>query len=156
MGYGLDYEKGSQKKYRPFINASQRFNITILSHPSIKGIVDLMDLIKPFEALGLFGGLGSRSRRGFGSLTLKSIEVDDKSYWSAPKTKADLEKNYKDFYSSIQLKRENPEYTAFSFNSKTVILKGFNDYKLALNELGSLMLNFRRDCKSDGQIVSHF
>ena len=63
-----------------------------------------MDLIKPFEALGLFGGLGSRSRRGFGSLTLKSIEVDDKSYWSAPKTKADLEKNYKDFYSSIQLK----------------------------------------------------
>lgn len=72
LGYGLYQRTG--RLYRA---PGEIFTMELLLKPKLKNRLNYENLIKPIKALGLFGGLGSRSRRGFGSVTLDSIHVDD-------------------------------------------------------------------------------
>ena len=49
---------------------------------------ELASLTDALIALGMLGGMGARSRRGYGSLALQSLRVDDRETWHAP-TSAD-------------------------------------------------------------------
>ena len=60
---------------------------------------------------------------------------------------------FKDFYSDLELSRDIPEYTAFSSNTRTIILDEFSDYKEALKSVGRAMMDFRRDRDKDTDIV---
>ncbi|MGI5859362.1 MAG: type III-B CRISPR module RAMP protein Cmr1 [Tepidanaerobacteraceae bacterium] len=150
LGYGL-FQR--QKFYRPYLIPGQSFTVELLLKPKSKNRLDFENLIKPIIALGLFGGLGSRSRRGFGSVTLDSVYVDDKKPWTAPESREELGNAFKDFYSDLELSRDIPEYTAFSSNTRTIILDEFSDYKEALKSVGRAMMDFRRDCDKDTDIV---
>ncbi len=163
LGYGLDYgqgerdEKGRKRKVnRPCLRPKQTFSLELLLNPRISDEISIENLIMPVKALGLFGGLGSRSRRGFGSVTLNSICIDGNEHWAKPKTRSDLLTAYKDFYSFLELGDPLPEYTAFSKNNKTIVLKESNSYKNALQEVGSALMGFRRDCRSDAKIISNY
>ncbi|NMB41341.1 MAG: type III-B CRISPR module RAMP protein Cmr1 [Firmicutes bacterium] len=156
LGYGLDDRKGGEVRYRPYIRPDQAFQLKLLLKPRMRDKIINDDLIMPIKALGLFGGLGSRSRRGFGSLTLDSIVAEGENIWSPPKSKEDLIKTYQAFYSSLKLGNDEPEYTAFSKNSRTIVLKEYNSFSAALKEVGGKMMAFRRDCKKDAKLVSDF
>lgn len=162
LGYGLDYEKvdknerGQKKKVRLLRNyliPGKNFTMELLIKPKYQDQLNVEDLIKPIKALGLFGGLGSRSRRGFGSVTLDSIFVDDKKCWVAPNSKEELRDAFKGFYSSLELNNTIPEYTAFSCDSRTIILDEFDNYNDALENVGRAMMDFRRECNEDTHIV---
>ncbi len=153
LGYGLFQRSRRQQFYRPYLIPGQTFTVELLLKPKSKNQLAYENLIKATKALGLFGGLGSRSRRGFGSVTLDSIYVDDKECWVAPNSKEELRNAFKDFYLDLELSRNIPEYTAFSSDNRTIILDEFSDYKEALKNVGRAMMDFRRDCNEDTDIV---
>lgn len=153
LGYGLYQDTRRQQSYRPYLIPEQTFTIELLLKPRIEDPLVSENLIKAIKALGLFGGLGSRNRRGFGSITLDSIFINDKECYTAPNSREELKKAFEDFYSSLELSKNIPEYTAFSKNNRTIILGEFNDYKDALKTVGAAMMYFRRNCSKDTKIV---
>lgn len=164
LGYGLDYErktikgeKGKTKKvYRPYLKPGRIFTLQILINPKYKNKVDYKDIIEPIKALGLFGGLGSRNRRGFGSVTLTSLSIDGEKCWDPPKTREEIKSNIKNFFSELDISKKIPEYTAFSDKTRTIILDEYSNYRRALNDVGTAMMNFRKDCKNDTDLIKDF
>lgn len=154
LGYGLYEEK--VKKYRPCMCQRGTFTLEIIFKKSFQKKEAVENLIKSIKALGLFGGLGSRNRRGFGSLTLNSISLNGKLKWKAPEKIEDLEEEFHKFYHSLELHDSLPTYTAFSKNSRTLILGEYNDYKSGLNFVGCEMKSFRKALKEDGKIVQRW
>ncbi|HHY71141.1 MAG TPA: type III-B CRISPR module RAMP protein Cmr1 [Thermoanaerobacterales bacterium] len=152
LGYGL-FQRSRRQFYRPYLIPGQTFTVELLLKSKSKNQLTYGNLIKATKALGLFGGLGSRSRRGFGSVTLDSIYVDDKECWVAPNSREELRNTFKDFYQVLELSRNIPEYTAFSSDTRTIILDEFSDYKEALKSVGRSIMDFRRDCDKDTDIV---
>jgi len=70
-------------------------------------------------ALGLFGGLGSKSRKGYGSLTLTSLtRKSDDSESPIPLPE------HKSFINQIRRREGLSEWTAFSSRSQFVLLEG--------------------------------
>ena len=81
------------------------------------------------QALGLFGAAGSRSRNGFGSLSLESLTCNDEEIWKAPTTLEELKKCQKTLLNNIKLSKNNdslPEYTAFSNQSRVWIAQALS------------------------------
>lgn len=122
LAYGTyKYKKGQGNiLVRGYIKPNQKFTIII-------SIVDNKlenEIIKVFQILSTFGGLGSRSRNGFGSFRILSIDdsVQNDNYYK-------LQRNN---YTS-----ELPKYSAFSQNMKLWKTKqGYNSWDKALAELG--------------------
>src|SRR5690606_12679770 len=69
LGYGL-FRDG---KHRPYYRCNSIFTLRLLSKN--REIAEEAKFLLPLamKALGLFGGAGARSRRGFGSLSLLSL-----------------------------------------------------------------------------------
>ena len=61
------------------------FTVDLLLKPSIKP-EQKQEIEQALKALGLRGGFGSKSRKGYGSLTLLSLKLDDKETWTPPAT----------------------------------------------------------------------
>lgn len=78
-------------------------------------------LVQALIALGTFGGMGSRSRRGYGSLTLKSLTVDGASTWQAPRHEEALLSSISALQRQANRKGQ-PEYTALSSGARHVVL----------------------------------
>ena len=109
---------------RPYIKPGSSFKLRLRfrSRKDIKQ--DYINNLKlAVQALGLFGGLGARSRRGLGSLGLMSLKENGQTIWSAPRTIDELRVKYEEFFQELNLqdKTELPEYTAFSRHSRVVI-----------------------------------
>lgn len=85
-------------------------------------------LVQALIALGTLGGMGSRSRRGYGSLVIRSLTVDESPRldsasepWSAPRDATELAS------AIAELQRQAngpglPEYTALSSDARHVVL----------------------------------
>ena len=108
--------------------------------------------------LGHIGGLGSRSRRGFGTVALQSWEWEDKSTIELPIAhSADSpEKWLEQFQKGLNMikvwfKGEMVvDHTVFGSNTKFYLLNGFaidnpfEPWEMALNEAGLTMQEFRQ------------
>ncbi|MGR9012458.1 MAG: type III-B CRISPR module RAMP protein Cmr1 [Gammaproteobacteria bacterium] len=76
IGIGLwesgNKENGNYKAAREYINEDQDFSIELICKPNFPtdAIEQLNDVLK---AWGYFGGLGSRGRRGFGSVSIEKL-----------------------------------------------------------------------------------
>ena len=81
-GYGLrDKEEGGTKLERCFLKPGRDFTVHLnLRRCSVEQVSQVVAAIK---VIGLLGGLGSRSRKGWGSLTLTKLEGAD---WDCPAT----------------------------------------------------------------------
>ncbi|MCC6559147.1 MAG: type III-B CRISPR module RAMP protein Cmr1 [Polyangiaceae bacterium] len=102
-------------------------------------------------ALGLLGGLGARSRRGFGSLTLESLhgEGETDQVWTAPRDLAALKDQLSALLpprSTIQVSTgsADPPYTAFSDGSRIVLVPTAGDTAEGLlRRVGMSLLHYR-------------
>jgi CRISPR-associated protein Cmr1 len=98
-------------------------------------------------ALGLLGGMGAKSRKGYGSLVLTELKRNGSSTFAQPKTLAELKQAVEGLYKprgSGDL-AALPPYTAFSARARTVLLPA--DDKLEpmalLDRVGREMVRYR-------------
>jgi CRISPR-associated protein Cmr1 len=100
-------------------------------------------LVDALEAVGLFGGIGARSRRGYGSLSLRTLTVNGEERWREPGSLAAFRAEACRFLvgaGSAHL----PEFTAFSPRGRHVLLTSqHTDAMGLLNLVGSELVRFR-------------
>ncbi|MGI6776498.1 MAG: type III-B CRISPR module RAMP protein Cmr1 [Acetivibrionales bacterium] len=147
LGYGFfKIQKGNIKQIRCSIKPNTTFTV-VLSLNSAVSDEEKELIIKSLQAISLFGGMGSRTRNGFGSVNLVSLQ-DDKGEikWCQPTDINELKKTISKFWTSMELSSELPEYTAFCTHSAISIITPSRNYKKAwdfLNEIGEEMIKYR-------------
>jgi len=143
LGYGL-FRGRSQ---RPYYRGNSTFTLRLLSKK--RKIAEEAKVLLPLamKALGLFGGAGARSRRGFGSLSLLSLSLDGREIWQAPTNVEELAASQREFLSTLGIKAAGgsklPDYTAFSGQTKTWIGKTRENAFELLDEIGLELLHYR-------------
>ena len=80
-------------------------------------------LKRAFVALGTFGGIGARARRGFGSLSLTRLSVDGLEKPSSMNTAEDLVASIRRLLDS-RLSERTPPYTALSKQARVLVVIG--------------------------------
>ena len=95
-------------------------------------------------AVGVLGGMGAKSRKGYGSLAIQSLRVDDVEQWQAPQSVDDLRDRIK------ALRYEAgpsgwPKFTALSGMTRHVLLRSARNVQAMelLNLVGREMMRYR-------------
>ena len=114
-------------------------------------------LKEALAALGTLGGMGSKSRKGYGSLTLQSLSVNGAAEWIPPESMSDLGDRIKTFRHA-EATTDLPEYTAFSKGTRHVLVSTNEREPLyLLDRIGRELIRFRswgRGGKILGQVDS--
>ena len=104
---------------------------------------DAASLRNALIALGTLGGLGARSRKGYGSTVLQSLRVDGVDRWSAPQTVGALRGVIAGLPRGDD-KRALPEFTALSSRTRHVLVSSSKKEPLDLLDLvGRELVRFR-------------
>ena len=145
LGYGV---LEGEKRKRACLLAPFEFTVRLRGRRlNDQQIVSIKDAL---VALGTFGGMGSKSRNGYGSLSVRTLGTDGTWQWSAPHSIEELggeiEKIRRDSGSP-----KCPEYTAVSSKSRHIMLSVSNAHPMnLLNLIGLEMLEFRKFARDDG------
>jgi len=154
LGYGpIGFDKRDEvfKNSRPFLTGSFSLEI-VISNIARK---DVKALLLTLWALSVFGGMGSRGRRGWGSVSIKPSDENAKSFarelgldWEFHSLE-NLRKNIHKFEEKRrvifgELPKNLPEYTRFSHLSRFCIGGEFDLWKDAMNDIGGRFIRFRK------------
>ncbi|MCX7094130.1 MAG: type III-B CRISPR module RAMP protein Cmr1 [Methylobacter sp.] len=142
LGYGLDVTKNNNSPHKKAIRKGE-FSLCLVLKKTItkRQIEQLKQVLKLW---GLLGGLGSRSRRGFGSVALKKLDgecfdfADKSAYFNAIRA----------FFEPVELAPAMPIFTAVNQAMVIAVMKhdrGCMDYKHLMNSLGQEYKNARSD-----------
>ncbi|SFI00594.1 CRISPR-associated protein Cmr1 [Tindallia magadiensis] len=158
FGYGID-------KKRSGFSTSETFEVVFREQPRKRNIdsdktlrflnnKEKLLFLDALRAFSYFGGIGARSRKGFGSVTIQSISVNKNTIYTEPESVEEAIKDIKDFISQLQLFSVNqkskhlPRYTAFSSSSRIEIVQLNNKKNTDLHkELEKEMIQFRKKHK---------
>jgi len=155
LGYGVVDISG--RVSRPYLEAPLKFDMKIYLRPpcrkSSENLSEEADLLEgALQAMGLFGGIGSRSRRGFGSLRLLELKRDGLSTYEAPGTVEGYLVFLREFLKTyVRNVSGMPEYTAFSQDTRVYILRTGTDPLQLLDEIGQAMQMYR-SCGIKGMV----
>lgn len=140
LGYGLMTSFGAEAGtlQRPCINSGQIFYVTFISKDEIP-----QEFIDAVKLTGLLGGLGSRSRKGFGSLTLNSLTLDNKSIWTNSVNADAYQEALNSLLEDISNFKEEPSFSAFSQLTRIDYLRQGNDPIQLLDFFGRQMQRYR-------------
>lgn len=122
LAYGThEYKSGQGNIFiRDYIRPKQKFSVFITIPEHLKD-----EIIKILKRLSTFGGLGSRSRNGFGSFKILSINGNSNSFY----VRVGKEKDSSSY--------ELPKYSAFSKDMRLWKSKqSYDSWDKALAELG--------------------
>lgn len=157
LGYGLMHAYASGKTgvrageltraciESPF-ELTIRFRCRSMSGPQVDSLTDAVAWV------GLLGGIGARSRRGYGSLSLRSMDVGGERRWSVPRSLEELGAAIGGLRQSTGPTRL-PEYTALSGRARHVLLDGGDIAPMALLDLvGAEFVRFRSSGR-DGKVL---
>jgi CRISPR-associated protein Cmr1 len=150
FGYGLmaAFGRNQGQLARPCLSAPFQFSIELVSrHPFADSLIDAL------KVMGLLGGLGSRSRRGYGSLSLFSLAGDVET-WASPKTKADYANQLKTLLRHEPINSTEPPYSAFSGLSRVAVATEGSEPLALLDGVGRQMQRYRswgHNGKVDGE-----
>jgi CRISPR-associated protein Cmr1 len=134
LGYGVMNVRGQLT--RPMIPGGT-FTVDVLPHPKVSA-EQFEYLRKALILLGTVGGLGSKARKGFGSLTLTALEGE-----AAGPLPDDIESRLQKCLPT-SLPAEPPEWTAWSEESKVVRAHLPNASAInLLDALGREMVHYR-------------
>ncbi|MDI6879692.1 MAG: type III-B CRISPR module RAMP protein Cmr1 [Desulfitobacteriaceae bacterium] len=122
MGYGpISYNKN-----KPFIKETTLFDLVILFKPDLSP-EDVFAVELALQGLCYFGGVGSRSRRGFGSLNIVNWEASYQTFKSigfpgVPKTREELKTHIQRWQTNVGAFYPGmPDYTAFSEQTRSIL-----------------------------------
>jgi CRISPR-associated protein Cmr1 len=141
LGYGVvhafDSSKSGVKKgqlTRGCLEAG-RFQLNLLSRDPLP-----IDLLRAIKILGLVGCLGSKARKGYGSLTLNKLEGAD---WNRPTNVTELRTTLRELLASTQGYQSLPKISAFSAHTRIDRLHDGSDALGLLDEYGQRMQRYR-------------
>ena len=163
LGYGLMEAFASSRKgtrtgelTRPCLRAPFDFRVRM----ALRTPADVDSLRHALVALGTLGGMGARSRKGFGSLSLRSLHVDGASDWDPPSSRDELGRRIKALYgnSATAAPSSLPPITAISDHSRHLVATGAGaDAIVLLDRLGREQVLYRswgRHGKVLGEVTS--
>lgn len=131
LGYGIVENNGNLK--RPCLIPPSSFTIELLF--KVEPEPSVIDALK---LLGLLGGIGSRSRRGYGSLSLEAMEGAE---WRAP---VDVDSYQKEIQELLKNQtHDEPSYTAFSTKSRIALVNSDAPALSLLDQIGINMQKYR-------------
>ncbi|MCY4560229.1 MAG: type III-B CRISPR module RAMP protein Cmr1 [Chloroflexi bacterium] len=125
-----------------------RMRARALSDEEIKSVRDAL------VALGTLGSMGSRSRKGYGSLSLASLLIDGEETWRAPTTISDLNTAIGDLPRGAG-PSGIPEYTALTPESRHILASSAARQPLELLDLVGRELVRYRSWGRDGKILGN-
>ena len=172
LGYGVIMRMNTKGKYkdkhgnekeikkymtvRPYACEGSTFTLTILFKPLKTSTskneydADILKVKRALWGLIMFGGLGARSRKGFGSIVAKKINGMDELPPLIPESicnKDDLINSIKEFFNTIAPYQATdniyPEYTCFSNYSHCFVTDEQDDSMAALEWLGETIHKYR-------------
>lgn len=131
LGQGARYlAYGLRETHRAHIDGG--FDLTVQMRARDCDSLTIDGLKDALVALGLFGGMGARSRRGFGSLSLQSIRLKNKlKGYDEPQSMDDLTRRIADFRSRYG-RTGVPPYTALSKGARYLLLSSNDSFPLKL------------------------
>lgn len=143
LGYGLmeafDGENTTAGKLqRPCISHNQHLLVTFIAKDEIPE--DFIDAVK---LVGLVGGMGSRSRKGFGSLSLCSLTLDGSNRWTKPASLDAYRENLGSLLGDKDKITTEPPFSAFSQLTRIDYLSQGNDPNKLLDDFGRQMQRYR-------------
>jgi len=111
-------------------------------------------LLDSLRAIGMLGGMGSKSRKGYGSLALQYLAVDGVSAWSPPQSAVELAATVRSMYSGGPGPAALPSYTAISPHARHVLVEGGNRTAPLelLDRVGREMMRYR-SWGHDGKVL---
>ena len=144
LGYGVmdAFGKRAGRLIRPCLRAPLGFTVRMRG----RGLAEepLNHLRSALLAVGMLGGMGAKSRKGYGSLAIQSLRVDDVEQWQAPQSVADLRDRIK------ALRYEAgpsgwPAFTAFCGRTRHVLVRSARNVQAMelLNLVGREMMRYR-------------
>ena len=103
----------------------------------------LASLVDALICLGTHGGMGAKSRKGYGSLVLRSLIVDGEQRWRSPQTISELRGSLTDLRRNHDA-ADLPEYTALSAQARQVLVPSDKNIAMDLLDLvGRELMRYR-------------
>lgn len=156
LGYGVMEAFKSDKRQtkagqltRACLRAPLKFTVQLRVRRL--GRSDLKLLEDALIVLGVIGGMGAKSRKGYGSLVLQSLRTDGEKRWDAPQSMDDLCQIISRF-SKYCNEAALPEFTAFSSKVRHVLLSSDDREPLELLDLVGRELIRYRSWGRDGKL----
>lgn len=145
LGYGLmaafrSQVKGTQAAQldRDCIQHNQAFTIKLKFRTQPDA-----SIINALKTLGILGGMGSRSRHGYGSLALQEMRLDGKDIWTMPTSSEAYQAEIQNLFSGASLVTQQPPFSAFSKLARIDLVNQGKDAFAVLNNFGKAMLMYR-------------
>lgn len=106
---------------------------------------DVRSVESALIAMGLFGGLGSRSRKGYGSFNQVELKLGDEVIFRMPRDAEDLRLKIGSFFKNYNITAYSslPPYTAYSDLTRIDIVGTGSDPLRLLNSVGEAMQMYR-------------
>jgi CRISPR-associated protein Cmr1 len=144
LSYGV-INRGRGNSPRPCYQLSGRFELTFHAFRRTDRESKLHPVSDAIKLFGLLGGLGGRSRRGWGSVALTELEVEDEAIrWQAPQDLAE----YRNALSLIlggTADMPGAPYSAFSKGARLHVFGVGTEALAVLDQLGQAYQAFRRE-----------
>ena len=153
LGYGV---MNAEELTRACLMAPWEFTVQLRVRPLDEDESDLKLLVEDaLVALGTIGGMGSKSRKGYGSLVLQSLRIDSTERWREPKSMEALDNAIRERFSRYRKQPALPEFTAFSSRARHVLLSSQETKQPLelLNLVGKELVRYR-SWGRDGQLSS--
>lgn len=117
---------------------------------------DIKNIESAAIAMSLFSGLGSRSRKGYGSFNLVELKIGEEILYSMPRDADDLRQKIRSFFKDHNIMAYSglPPYTAYSDLTRIDIIEKGSDPLRLLNSVGEAMQLYRswgRNGKVNGE-----
>lgn len=151
LGYGItEYDRNARgvKTTRDALDAGSQFTLRLLfkkGHEENKqGLLDAL------WCLTYLGGMGSRSRRGFGSAVV--TELEGAKFPTLPHSVEELKQQIEEKFQELRLRDRNglPEYTALSALTKVRVLPlNTKSWENALQDVGDRLNAYRSAQKTE-------
>ncbi|MDA3877359.1 MAG: type III-B CRISPR module RAMP protein Cmr1 [Halothiobacillus sp.] len=144
LGLGLwesgSVAKGNLQPHREYIKEDQLFEVELLASAALNPAA-IQQLRDALTAWGLFGGLGSRARRGFGSVAIESLNDEHFAFTSV----GDYQAAVRHVLANYTINPvQQPPFTAFSQESQFSISGDLaTSARLAHRSLGGVFKSYR-------------
>jgi len=140
LGYGVMNFRG--ELCRSCVNAGSGFVLRLSWKESSLTEDQQRQISDSLKVMGLLGGLGSKSRKGYGSITLASLKTNGQIIWQQPSDSENFKKEVAKLLAEYRFD-SLPAYTAFSSKTKIfTVCQGETPLKL-LNTVGEAIQLYR-------------
>lgn len=141
IGYGLSEPQDKNKKlFREYFEPNQDFSISI----GLMSGLEKNDISPILEAFSLLGSLGSRSRKGWGSIAIVNQKGED---INIPLSREEYIKEIKSFKEGTTEKI--PDYSAFSNNVTGKVGNQFDTGEKAFRDIGEKYKDYLKSIKPE-------